>query len=410
MLKTKSFLALTLTAGLALTACGGGGGSKSGGTTASGKPLKIGVVYPASGVFAPEGEEVKRGYELAVEKAGGKVAGRPIQLVYGDAFKPEDAIAEVNRLGSRENVDMLLGTYASSTSIAASEAAARLKLTYMETHAITDTLTDRGLPNYFRVGARAMDFANTSAKLINDSLAPKLGKKVFVEHEDGPYGTSVAATQDKELKAGGATVTDGAHKAAATDVTDSVLAAKRANPDVWLLTGYAADLTLLLRTAIAQNFHPKATVLTGAGDTKALYTAIGAKDLTDTFVVAYSSAKVNPKWAPGNAEFYSSYKKKYNADPLGSVANVAYTGMDAVLKLVEAAKGDVATPAVAKAAAGVDIPFGGEPIGWGLKLDDKQTNTRIRCLAVQWRADGTTPAVFPAEAAVAGETIKLPTG
>ncbi|HEY8579020.1 MAG TPA: hypothetical protein VIL72_03985, partial [Beijerinckiaceae bacterium] len=42
------------------------------------EPLKIGVILPSSGVFAPIGKEQLNGMQIAVEEAGGAVAGRPI--------------------------------------------------------------------------------------------------------------------------------------------------------------------------------------------------------------------------------------------------------------------------------------------------------------------------------------------
>jgi branched-chain amino acid transport system substrate-binding protein len=389
---------------LTTAACGGGDDAGGGG---SDNPIKIGVVIPTSGTYASEGQEVRRGYEMGLAALGGQVAGRKVQLVFGDAFAPEDAINEVDRLATRERVDLFVGTYATPASQAGSEAAARHQKAWIETHAITDSLTTRGLENYIRVGPRAVDFAQTSAKFVVEGLAPKLGGKpsVFVEHEDGPYGTSVAETQLKELQTAGLSATEGKHKTSATDVTDSVLAAKRANPDIWLITGYAPDGGLLLRTAAAQGFKPRATVLVGAGDTKAVYEAVGAKDLTNTFVVAYTSPIVNPAWAPGNEKFYSSYKSTYSSDPLGTVANTGNTGMTSALKILEAAKGATDPASLAKAAATVDVPDGGLPNGWGLKLDENRQNTRIRLLAVQWREDGTVPAIWPAEAAVSGQSM-----
>lgn len=368
-------------------------------------------MIPLSGTFAAEGQEVRRGYEMAIEEAGGQVGGRKVELAIGDAMAPEDAIAETDRLSTREKVDLFVGTYATPASQAGSQAAARHRLAWIETHAITDSLSKRGLENYFRVGARAVDFATTSANFVVDGLGAKLGKnlKVFVEHEDGPYGTSVSETQITTLEKAGLTTTEGAHKVAATDVTDSVLAAKRANPDVWLITGYATDGALLLRTAAAQGFKPKAIVLTGAGDTKSVFQAVG-KDLVGTFVLAYTSPIVNPAYAPGNEKFYSTYRTKFGADPLGTVANTGYTGMTAALKILEQSKGSTEIAALNEAAKAVDVPQGKQPNGWGLKLDGDRQNTLIRLLAVQWRADGTVPAVWPAEAVKDGEAIQLPAG
>jgi len=374
----------------------------------AGKELKIGVPIPQSGLYAPEGGEVRRGYEMAVEAFGGRAGGRKITLVFGDAFAAQDAISETERLITREKVEMFVGTYATTASLSASETAAKYGTTFIETHAITDSLTERGLTNYFRVGPRAIDFAQTSADFISQELSAKLGKKVWLEHEQGLYGASVTDTQEKLLKAAGLTVSRGKHNPAATDVTDSVLAAKAANPDIWMITSYAAAAILLLRTAQSLNFNPKAIVLVGAGDTSAVYKAVGSKFLTDTFVVAYTSPKVEAKWAPGNASFYKNYQTKFNAPPLGTVANTGFTGMTAALKLIRAAKGKVSPADIAAAGQKVKIPLGGQPNGFGLLVDNNRQNTAIRLLVVQWRANGTVPAVWPNEAAQEGEYPYLP--
>lgn len=415
MRKNKVLLAVAMAGTLALAGCGSDAPANTsakttgdtGADTSATKPLKVGVIIPQSGNFAPEGEEVKRGYELALKKFGGKC---DLTLEYGDAFAPEDATAEVDRLGSREKVDLLMGSYATATSQAASDAAARLGITYIETHAVTDSLTERGLPNYFRTGARARDFGGASADFIIKGLAPAGIKSVFIEHEEGPYGTSVSETQVKKLKAAGINVVgNAAHSPGATDVTDSVLAAKRAKPDVWLITSYAGASQLMLKTAAQQNFRPKAIVLTGAGDTRAVFDAVGPKIIKDVFVVAYSSEQVEPAWAPGNAEFYSSYRKTYNSDPLGSVANVGYVGMQSALKLLEASNCDPDSEAVAKAAAGLSEDFGATSMGWGLKFNDGNSNEAIRLLTTQWRETGISPAVFPEEAAPDDQKMVLPT-
>ncbi len=62
-------VALCCVTALGVSACGGSGGdskaSGSGGDDSS--PIKIGVINPFSGDFAVYGEEVTRGYELAVQ-------------------------------------------------------------------------------------------------------------------------------------------------------------------------------------------------------------------------------------------------------------------------------------------------------------------------------------------------------
>ena len=279
---------------------------------------------------------------------------------------------------------------------------------WIETSAITDSLTQRGLDTYIRTGARAFDFASASADFLINGLGSKVdSKSVYVDAENGPYGTAVEQTQVSKLQAAGWKVKQGSHASAATDVTDSVLAAKAAKPAVWLLTGYNPDLTLLLRTAAAQNFKPQAIVLTGAGDAQSVYQAVGSKDLTGTFVVAYSSLIENPKYAPGMAKYYKAYKAKYNAEPLGTVSATAYTGMTAVLEIIKAADGKTDTQSIKAASLKVNVPFGGLTNGWGLKIDQQGQNQRIQLTTVQWRSDGSLPAVWPAKAVKSGEKLEL---
>lgn len=52
--------------------------------TAQGKDIKIAMLLPTSAVFALYGEAVMEGFNLALEEAGGKAAGRKIVLLTED--------------------------------------------------------------------------------------------------------------------------------------------------------------------------------------------------------------------------------------------------------------------------------------------------------------------------------------
>ncbi len=47
-------------------------------------PIRIGMIYSKQGPGASIGQYLQRGSELAVEQAGRKVLGRPIELVWLD--------------------------------------------------------------------------------------------------------------------------------------------------------------------------------------------------------------------------------------------------------------------------------------------------------------------------------------
>jgi ABC-type branched-subunit amino acid transport system substrate-binding protein len=140
-----------------------------------GDPILIGTVLPMSGPFAAPGQEILRGYQIAIEEWGGTVAGRPIELVTGDGMAPEDVIAEVDRLATRQEVDMFVATYASPASEAGSEAATRHGKFWYETHATANDLTERGLENFVRATLRGIEFGEGAATYIIEELASELG-------------------------------------------------------------------------------------------------------------------------------------------------------------------------------------------------------------------------------------------
>ena len=119
--------------------------------------LKIGAINPYSGPMALYGNEVTRGYELAVDQvnAAGGLLGRKVELVRGDASTPQQGIAMVEQLVSRDKVDLFMGTYLSGISLTASDTALRYNKIYWETNALAQSLIDRGLPNFFRSGPDA---------------------------------------------------------------------------------------------------------------------------------------------------------------------------------------------------------------------------------------------------------------
>ena len=219
-------------------------------------PIRIGAVDPYSGAMAQYGDEVTRCYELAVNaaNASGGVLGRQIEIVRGNATSPQEALGAVEPLIGRDNCDLLVGTYVSAISNAASEAALNYDKLYWETNALAISLIQRGLPNYVRAGASSNQFAERSVQGVTDIVAARLGKaatdlSVWIEHGDSAYGTSIMEEQVRLFREAALEPGVGTHSAKAIDVTDSVLRAQSAAPDVWITVGYVGDTNLLLRAA-----------------------------------------------------------------------------------------------------------------------------------------------------------------
>jgi branched-chain amino acid transport system substrate-binding protein len=376
------------------------------------EPLKIGAINPYSGPLALYGDEVARGYQLAVDEKNSKggLLGRKIELVRGDAGNPQQGIAAVDQLVTRDKVDLFIGTYISAVSNAASDAAQRYKKVYWDTNAVAAELTERGLPNFIRAGPNAANFADTSVRAIVEMIGPALNKQpkdlsVWIEHEDSIYGKSIAEIQKKLLDAKGVKVLGvGSHNFKAADLTDVVLRTKRANPDVWLETGYVPDGNLLLKTAREQGFKPPVVLFVGTGDTNETLDAQGAEFLEGLFVVSYPRPDISEKFGPGAAAYLASYRKAYNREPVAPQGLAAYTGMRMLLETVEAA-GSTDVDKVRAAAAKMDKPLNSYPSGSGLKFDDKFQNTRAVFTVIQWQG-GKQVTVYPPEARATSTSLK----
>ena len=83
----RTFVALSLLAGLAPAALAQGQ-----------KPVRIGVLNDLSGVYADyQGEGSIIAARMAVEDFGGKVAGRPVEVVFADHQNKTDVGASIAR-------------------------------------------------------------------------------------------------------------------------------------------------------------------------------------------------------------------------------------------------------------------------------------------------------------------------
>ena len=73
-------------------------------------PIKIGFVSTFSGPQAAIGEDMRRSVELAKEHLGGKMGGRPFEIVYeDDQFKPDVGKQKSEKLVQQDKVNFIAG-------------------------------------------------------------------------------------------------------------------------------------------------------------------------------------------------------------------------------------------------------------------------------------------------------------
>src|SRR5258707_2221049 len=241
---------------------------------AEGSSVKLGVLHRVSGALSYSGQQGRLGAAIAIEEinaAGGikALGGAKIEPVLGDAQStPEGGNAEVEKMNSA-GVAAIVGGYASSICLTASQTAARYDLPYVVDVGVADNIVTRGLKNTFRFGPGFGVIAKTALDnlvTINDQ-AGKPAKTVMIVHEDSLFGSGLAKLVNAQLPERGFEVLDTIpHPTPTRAFNNVVLKIKAQNPDLVIPANYYNEYVLLARTMQQQRVRPKGiySVLGGA--------------------------------------------------------------------------------------------------------------------------------------------------
>lgn len=373
---------------------------------ANAKNLEIGALYPRSGALALLGEESWRGAEVArleINKKGG-LAGMQVVFINADGHDVAAARSEAERLVEQNKVPVIIGSYASSRSMAATEVAARKNQVYFELGAIANAITERGYQTVYRTCATAFNFSKSQAKFLAEWMAPQLQKKpselkVSVAHEDSDYGTSVADSFKNAAKEFGIQVVSVEPYAAnSADLSPVIFRLKKTAPDVIIAVSYAQDAILLSRQASELRLGIPLFGTGGGHSLKSFQEALGDK-VEGVLNVDFTQYEVNHAFTPGLKEFISLYKQTFNEEPKSGHSLANYMGTKVLFDILEKTKGSGEPGVFRKAALSIDVPEGATSTGWGVKFDERGQNIRANPLIMQWRG-GKLVTVWPKAAAL----------
>lgn len=390
-----------------------------GGGVAQAQDIRVGAVYPFTGSLGALGNAAYAGAEVAVDivNESGGVNGRKIVMVKADAPTPAEATNETQRLLTQANVKIIIGSYSSSISLAASAVAERNQALWMEMGSMADTITGRNFRRTFRTSATTGQVAEDGVRFIVEAIAPALkvaptALKVAIMHEESAFGTAVMDSAVKELARIGITpVVREPYNARLTDLSSLVLKLKSLNPDVIFATTYINDAILFMRQSKELGLRPKAFI--GSGGTTSVsdfYKAIG-NDALGIIDIDGVGTDVNPNLlSPALRQEREDFIKRYQAKtgnfPPSTAVN-AYVSMMTLLRKALPKAGDDPEK-IREQLLALDEPIGSTINGWGVKYGPNGQNTRALIGARQWQ--GAEPAlVWPSNAATASLTrVPLP--
>ncbi len=337
---------LALTAGMAMAA----------GALAQ-NVLKIGEInsYKAQPAFL---EPYKKGMQLAVDEANaaGGVLGRKIELITrDDNANPGDAVRAAEELMSREQVDVLMGSFLSHIGLALTDFAKQKKTFFLAGEPLTDKIVwDNGNRYTFRL--RTSTYMQV-AMLMPDVAAMKKKRWALV-YPNYEYGQSAVASFKKLLKAAQPDVEFVAEQATPLGKVEAgsvVQALADAKPDAIFNVLFGADLAKFVREGNTRGLFKGvevASLLTGEPEY-----LDPLKDETPNgwLVTGYPWYAIK---TPEHEAFRSAYEAKFKEYPrLGSV--VGYAAIKSIVEGVKKA-GSTESEKLVNAFRGLNVmtPFG----------------------------------------------------
>ena len=368
-------------------------------TTAPTEPLpasiKVGAVIPITGKYAGLGDQVKKGYELAVEDinaAGGVDIGGtkvPIELsILDDESDPSKTVQQLETQNSN-GVVAYLGGAGSDLHAAAAGIAEKNKIAYLGIAFALQKVHEQGFKYLFSPFPKSKDHAKVTFDLL-DSLNPKPAKiQIFAEKTD--WGAEMVKLWQAEADArGGYTVTVAEYAPGTTDFSSLILPAKDSGQEALLALPSSPDGLAMMKQVKELDWNAKVYFLIRAPDPPTFGENLGV-DSDGVFLL--------PGWNrgltyPGVKEMTDRYTAKNNGPAL-ALTGPSYACVQILADAISRAK-SVDRQAVRDAIAATDL----DTMVGHVKFDEAGMWVGALDPVNQWQG-GKQALVFPTDVALA---------
>ncbi|OLC24883.1 MAG: hypothetical protein AUH40_07775 [Chloroflexi bacterium 13_1_40CM_65_17] len=385
--------------------------------------LVLGAIYPLSGPQAQGGKEELAGVKaaLGLAQSTGALKG-PVRLDVVDATTPSAAVAAVERLVRDDHVPVILGTYGSTLSAAASARSEELKTVYWETGAVADPITEQR--HYvFRTVATGSSLGRMAVTFTHDVLIPSYkvrSPRVVVVRVNDVYGRSVGGGEQALASALGISVVDVVEydpRAFDPAVIASRVAAS--HPDFVWDVSYLDDGVAIWQALLRLNVALKAAV----GTSSAFCMPEFGRRLGAGAIGVYAADKPDAEISAGalssaGRALLAQAQSAYGRDNVGASMSIPAVagfvgGWTLFHDVLAAMPGPATADSIRAAALAVDVPVGDSINGGGVRFGgagalEEGQNTRAAAVVGQWQAVGVMKIVYPSAYATGRPELAFP--
>ena len=291
----------------------------------------LGAVFPLTGPIASYGEESVNGIRLALEKINAeKTLPKKIKLIVEDnKGEPGESANAVRKLIDIDKVSAILGSVASSNTLAAAPIAQRSRVPLLSPASTNEKVTQAG--EYVARTCFTDDFQGVVlAKFAHQTLKKK--KAAIIVDNASDYSKGLEKVFREKFTQLGGKVIDQQFTYTQKDTDFRSLLKKVAGqkPDVIFLPGYYTEVGLILKQARQMGIN--LPFLGGDGwDSPKLQELAGPQGVQGNYISShFSSEDTDPKVQ----SFVKEYKAKYGNLP-GAMAALGY---DAMLVMADSLK------------------------------------------------------------------------
>jgi branched-chain amino acid transport system substrate-binding protein len=316
----------------------------------SGSSVFVGISVPRTGTYAAAGEDLIKGYELALEhlNAGNElmskispnikkgVLGKEVKHGIADSeAKPNTAVQNLSKFITDNKAVLLTGSVSSAEAVADNKAADREKVIYLPGISGSNDTTGKDCVRY---SFRECFYAQTAAKAIAPVLIKNLGKdkKVAYLTPDYTYGHTVHASMEEYVKEGGwTTATNQVSPLGTTEFSSYLLNVANSGADVVININFGRDAILSIKQAKDFGILDKMTLVVPY-NTPFLAKEVGAETMQNVFAATDYWWTLEDRF-PLAKMFNDAFRAKYNSNPEWG-ANCAYMQIAMWADAVERAK------------------------------------------------------------------------
>ncbi len=272
------------------------------------EPVKIGMITTLSTGAGYLGDDMRKGFELAISEHDGKLGGSDIDLIVeDDGLKPESARQIATRMIEREHVDLMTGIIFSNVAMAVVPKVVRDGMIYISTNAGPSVLAGAKCnPNYFNAAYQNDNIHEAMGQYVQDQGY----KKVYLLAPNYPAGKDALAGFKRFYK--GKVVDEVYTKLGQTDYAAEIASLRAAKPDA-VFFFYPGGMGINFIKQYAQ---------AGLKDEIPLFGPAFSADehLVDAVGEAAVGMKDTSHWSPdmdnaASKKFVAEYVAKYGAKP-----------------------------------------------------------------------------------------------